>query len=112
MKKTDQNVFKDLRAEEEKQRKLLEQTMNELMEIEENIYQLKKETNIGSIEEIIKAFKEYEDTNASLTKHIKDLDTDVFFHLLSRLKKWRNKLRILNKKLNNIKVQVQWVRIQ
>jgi len=77
MKKADQNAFKDLRAEEEKQRKALEQTMNELMEIEKNIDKLKKETNIGSIEEIVKAFKEYEDTNASLSKHVSDLNTDL-----------------------------------
>eukprot|EP00830_Metopus_es_P012781 TRINITY_DN2941_c0_g1_i1.p1 TRINITY_DN2941_c0_g1~~TRINITY_DN2941_c0_g1_i1.p1 ORF type:complete len:481 (-),score=176.59 TRINITY_DN2941_c0_g1_i1:8-1450(-) len=77
MKKADQNAFKDLRAEEEKQRKALDQTMKELTEIEKNIDKLKKETNIGSIEEIVKAFKEYEDTNASLSKHVSDLNSDL-----------------------------------
>ena len=51
--------------------------MKELMEVEKSIDKLKKETNIGSIEEIVKAFKEYEDTNASLSKHVSDLNTDV-----------------------------------
>lgn len=51
--------------------------MKELMEVEQNIDKLKRETNIGSIEEIVKAFKEYEDTNASLSKHVSDLNTDV-----------------------------------
>ena len=52
------------------------------MEIEQNIDKLKKETNIGSIEEIVKAFKEYEDTNASLSKHVSDLNTDVWREMI------------------------------
>lgn len=62
--------------------------MKELMEIEKNIDKLKKETNISSIEEIVKAFKEYEDTNANLSKHVSDLNADVCFldfsYLLAR----------------------------
>jgi len=87
LKKEDQSNFTDLRAEEEKQRKLLEHTMVELMETEQKVNQLKTEANIGSVEEIIKAFKEYENTNANLSKNIKDLDEDVIHTLSNRLKK-------------------------
>jgi hypothetical protein len=74
--------------------------MKELMEIEKNIDKLKKETNIGSIEEIVKAFKEYEDTNANLSKHVSDLNADVKYYLIEYFswKKLKSRLRILKER--------------